>query len=106
MEYAFVRTVYGPMVVGDGEVLAFHQFPQLHDYAVEHPSFIEEAKEFLEITIKEFSEAATQSLYGEILGEEYYTSVDKYIFAIKNLKMFERQFAEAKYLPEFNPNNT
>lgn len=104
MEYAFVRTVYGPMVVGEGEVLAFHQFTQLHDYAVEHPTFIEEAKEFLEMTIREFTEVAVQSLHGEVLGEEYYTSVDKYIYAIKTLKVFEGQFSEAKLAPEFNPN--
>lgn len=92
MEYSFVRTINGPMIVGHNEVIAFTQFVQLFDYHVADPEFLPKAKAFLTEVIDEYSAAIKQSLYEMVPGEEAYLSLHHYVNATTFIRRFENHF--------------
>lgn len=95
MEYQFVRTMNGPMMVGYEEVLTLHQWPQMMDYYNADPEFIAKAQQFLENAIKDFSEIAILSIREPVMGLEYVRTLPQYLVAIDALKGFEKFIAES-----------
>jgi len=89
MEYKFVRTVAGPVVVGDDEVLFFSQLGPLQDYVDADPEFIQKAKVFISDSIVDLAEQLAASLHVPVVGHEYYMSLPMYVSAVQQINNFE-----------------
>lgn len=90
MEYKFVRTVTGPAVLGEDEVLFFSQYGPLQDYADADPEFIQKARVFLSDSIVELAEQLAASLHMPVVGQEYFASLPYYLTAAQQLTTFEQ----------------
>jgi hypothetical protein len=89
MEYKFVRTVAGPVVEGEYEVLLFSQFGPLQDYVDADPEFLQKAKVFISDSIVELAEQMAASLHVPVVGHDYYMSLPMYSSAIQHITNFE-----------------
>lgn len=90
MEYEFVRTVQGPVLMGDGEVLFFYQHGPLQDYVDSDPEFFKKAKQFCLDAFKEHTEMITSNMQGEIVpGMELANSFHAYLNAFNEIAQFE-----------------
>lgn len=94
MEYRFDHTIHGPVVVGEDEIIHFHQHGQLQDYVDEDPDFVNKAKKYIEDTMNNMNEMAVASLYSDVPGQEYYRSYGFYLQAIDNILEFEQRVRE------------
>jgi hypothetical protein len=90
MEYKFVRTVSGPVVLGEDEVLFFSQFGPLQDYVEADPEFIQKAKVFLSESIVELAEQLATSIHMPVVGQEYFAALPMYTTAAHQLTNFEQ----------------
>lgn len=89
MKYEFVRTVNGPLVLGEGEILFFSQFGPLQDYVDADPEFLQKAKVFISDSIVELAEQLAASLHVPVVGHEFYNSLPAYITAVQQIRNFE-----------------
>lgn len=90
MEYKFVRTVNGPVVLGEDEVLFFSQFGPLQDYAEADPEFIQKAKVFISDSIVELAEQLATSIHMPVVGHEYFAALPMYTTAAHQITNFEQ----------------
>lgn len=89
MEYSFVRTVNGPAVVSDDEILFFTQFVALQDYVENDPEFIFKAKAFLSEALVDLAETLAMSLHTATVGVDFAMSIHHYVSAIHHINGFE-----------------
>ena len=89
MEYTFQRTVQGPVLVGDGEVLFFHQVGGLQDYIDSDPGFFEAAYKFCQDTIAEYGAELAKAVTEPVPGLEYVVNIMSYWAAVDELRRFE-----------------
>lgn len=94
MEYRFDHTIHGPVVVGEDEIIHFHQHQQLQDYVDADPNFVEKAKKFIADTMNAMNDLAVRSLYEDVPGQEFYKSYGFYQQSIDNIKDFEHRVRE------------
>lgn len=92
MDYSFIRTIHGPMIVGSQEVISFTQHVQMYDYYLSDPEFLGKAKSFISETIEEYAQSVRQSLYEFVTGEEYYSALHHYVNAAHMIRRFENHF--------------
>jgi hypothetical protein len=90
MEYKFVRTMSGPAVVGDDEVLFFSQVVPLQDYVDSDPEFLTKAKMFVSEAIVDLAETLATSLHTAVVGVDYAMSLPTYVTAIHHLATLEK----------------
>lgn len=89
MEYSFQRTVQGPVLVGEGEVLFFHQFGGLQDYIDSDPEFFNKAYKFCQEAIAEYGAELARAVTEPVPGLEYVVNVMSYWAAVDQLRQFE-----------------
>jgi hypothetical protein len=89
MKYEFVKTVNGPVILGEGEILFFSQFGPLQDYVDADPEFLDKAKVFVSDTIVELAEQLAASLHVPVVGHEFYNSLHIYVNTVQQIKNFE-----------------
>lgn len=92
MEYKFIRTIQGPAILGEDEVIFFNQFGQMLDYLEEDPEFLPRAKAFVAETLVETAQGIADGLTQAVVGAEYHQSLFGYVQAIDHLKNFEHGF--------------
>lgn len=85
MEYKFVRTISGPAVIGDDEVLFFGQVAALQDYVDSDPEFIAKARLFVSESIMDLAEILATSLHSPVAGVDYAMSLPMYVSAVQHL---------------------
>lgn len=85
MEYKFVRTINGPAVMGDDEVLFFSQVVPLQDYVDSDPEFLNKAKVFVSEALVDLAEILATSLHAPVVGVEYAMSLPTYVSAVHQL---------------------
>lgn len=104
MEYEFVHTVHGPAIVGDGEVIFFHQIAQMVDYAVSDEEFFDKARAFLKERIETLSEMAIKSMTEAVAGLDQIWSMGQYMQGIEQLHMLKDELnALSQGFPGDNP---
>ena len=90
MNYKFVHTIHGPAVVSGDEVLFFHQFVPLMDYADADPEFIPKAKAFIAEELVWMAQLLANSLSVPTVGVEYGFTLPTYVSAINSINNFEQ----------------
>lgn len=90
MEYKFARTAQGPVVVGEDEILFWHE-RQVIEYVMEDPDFFVKAKAFLAETIREYSEALITSFSEPVVGMELVMTLPQYVHASQTLARLEHE---------------
>ena len=94
MDYRFERTAHGPAVVGEDEIVFFHQFAQLHDYVNEDPEFFTKAYDFCQTVITEYGEILAKGIKESVVGADQATSIVAYWAAADNLRRFEHSLTQ------------
>jgi hypothetical protein len=89
MEYRFDRTAHGPVIVGEDEIVFFHQFAQLQDYINEDPEFFTKAYDFCQSVIAEYGELLAKGVKESVVGVDQATSIIAYWVSVDNLRRFE-----------------
>lgn len=89
MEYKFERTVQGPVLVGDDEVLFLHQFGGLQDYIDADPEFFTKAFDFCQQAIREYGNAMADAVTQDVPGLEYALNIMSYWAAVDGLRRFK-----------------
>lgn len=88
MEYKFVRTIHGPAVVGEDEVVFLHE-RQVVDYVDSDSEFFVKAKAFISEAIKDYSNMITDSLEAPVVGVELALSLPAYVHASQTISRLE-----------------
>jgi hypothetical protein len=89
MEYRFDRTAHGPVVVGEDEIVFFHQYAQLQDYVNEDPEFFAKAYDFCQSVIAEYGDMLSRGIKESVVGVEQATSIIAYWAAADHLRRFQ-----------------
>jgi hypothetical protein len=89
MEYKLMMTLNGPVVVGEDEVVYFHEYGPLQDYIDLDPKFFAKAFEFLSNNMREQSGMLLQSIEEEIPGHDWLNRFNTTYAAAMNLKQFQ-----------------
>jgi hypothetical protein len=84
MGYKFVKTVQGPAIQGDDEIL--------FDYHDEHPLFLEEAKKFLSDGLKAIAGDIADGMFFPVVGGDQTRALYGYMDAIRSIGEFEFRF--------------
>jgi len=90
MDYKFVHTVHGPAVVSEDEVVFFHQFAPLMDYADADPEFVLKAKAFIAEELVGMAQLLANSLSAPTVGVDYGMALPTYVTAIHHINNFEQ----------------
>ncbi|CAB4123481.1 hypothetical protein UFOVP46_12 [uncultured Caudovirales phage] len=95
MEYKFVRTTTGPVVLGEDEVLFFGDFNALVDYIDSDPEFVHKAKLFVAEGLRETADNLANSMFNAVVGGDQTQALYGYIGALRQLRELEHQFLPA-----------
>jgi hypothetical protein len=90
MEYKLVSTVNGPAVMGEDEIVFFHQFGALADYVDSDPQFFDKAQAFIIENMREESDLMIRSLSEDVVGNDWMTKLNHLYHAAVNLQHFQR----------------
>lgn len=91
MEYKFVRTVQGPVVVGEDEVVFLHE-RQVVDYVESDQEFFVKAKSFIAEAIKDYSAMLIENFETPVVGIELALSLPAYVHASQTLARLESEY--------------
>lgn len=89
MEYKFVQTTQGPVIVGDDEVLFFSQFGPLVDYVDADPEFLTKAKVYVADGLMAVAADVANSLSMAVVGGDLTSTLYGYVNALNQIKQFE-----------------
>jgi hypothetical protein len=92
MDYTLIRTVHGPAVMGEGEVLFLNQFQQLVDYIDGDPNFVENAKKFISDEIRQLGNDIADSFYKPVLGGDLTQLLHMYLNSVQIIAQLEHNF--------------
>lgn len=92
MEYKFLRTINGPAILGEDEVLFLSQFQQLVDYIDSDPEFLEKAKKHVSDEIRSMGNDIADSMYTAVLGGDQTGTLHMYLSALNVLSQLEFSF--------------
>jgi hypothetical protein len=92
MDYKLVRTINGPAVMGEDEVVYLSQHQLLLDYYDADPEFVTKVKTFIQSELVDLSTNLGNSLFVPVVGGDLAQPLFGYISAINNLRQFEYQF--------------
>jgi hypothetical protein len=92
MEYKFIRTVHGPAVLGEDEVLFLSQFQQLVDYIDSDPEFLEKAKKHVSDEIRQMGNDIADSLFKAVVGGDQSQVLHMYLSSLNMLSQLEFSF--------------
>jgi hypothetical protein len=90
MEYKLISTANGPAVIGEDEVVFFHEFGALADYINEDPQFFDKAQAFIIENMRAESDLMIRSLYEDVVGNDWMTRLNHLYHAAVNLHQFQR----------------
>lgn len=99
MEYKFLSTINGPVVVGDEEVIFFHEFGPLQDYIDSDPEFFKKAYEFLSDNMRQQADLVLESLTKDVVGGDWVNRFNLFYGAFQALKQFEHDTRHLQGFP-------
>jgi len=98
MAHKFVKTVQGPVIQGEDEILFFSQFQEMVDYHDEDPNFLADSKKFLAEGLKSIAADIADAMFVPVVGGDQTRALYGYMDAIRSMGEFEYRF-----LPSLNP---
>lgn len=90
MEYRFQRTINGPVLVSEDEVLYFHQHGQLQDYIDSDPEFFPKGYDFCSDALREYGEMLADAIVKPVAGVEHAVNLMAYWAAAEQLRHLEQ----------------
>jgi hypothetical protein len=85
MEYRFQRTLNGPVLVGEDEVLFLHENGAIEDYIDSDPDYYDKALAFIQETISEYGQMLAKGITEGVPGIEYAMNIMSYWTAADHL---------------------
>lgn len=99
MEYKLVSTANGPAVMGEDEIVFFHEFGALTDYIDSDPQFFDKALDFITENMRVEADLMVRSLTEDVVGNDWMTKLNHLYHAAVNLHQFKRDVYDNQGFP-------
>ena len=103
MDYKLARTINGPVLVAEDEVLFFHEYGPLQDYIDADPEFFNKVFEFIKENLAEQAQFIIQSVTENVPGHDWMNTFNNFYAASVNLKNFQQGQIHQHGFPSDNP---